>query len=98
MATRAPRAASSRAVASPSPDAPPATNAPIPFSSIGPGRLPGRRECEPEQPGAVCEEVVEGEPGGVNLRGHGVAGELRADLGPDLLAVGEPELEAGAVD
>ena len=34
IVTRAPREASSRAVASPSPDAPPATSAPAPFSSM----------------------------------------------------------------
>src|ERR687895_773074 len=39
--TRASRAASSRAVASPTPEAPPATSAPIPFSSIAGARLPG---------------------------------------------------------
>src|ERR687895_504941 len=51
--TRAPRAASSRAVASPSPEAPPATKAPIPFSSIGRGSLylgaPEERRREPRQ-------------------------------------------------
>src|ERR687892_1322474 len=51
--TRAPRAASSRAVASPSPEAPPATSAPIPFSSIGRGSLyrgaPEERRREPGQ-------------------------------------------------
>src|ERR687896_534422 len=51
--TRAPRAASSRAVASPSPDAPPATSARIPFSSIGRGSLypgaPEERRREPRQ-------------------------------------------------
>src|ERR671919_3013625 len=51
--TRAPRAASSRAVASPSPEAPPASSAPIPFSSIGRGSLyrgaPEERRREPRQ-------------------------------------------------
>src|SRR5919109_752967 len=51
--------------------------------------LPRRSEREPEQAGAVGEEVIERQPGRVQLAPHGVARELRADLGADLLVVGE---------
>src|SRR5919109_651255 len=98
IVTRAPRATSSRAVASPRPEAPPATSAPTPSSCMEAGSLKRRRESQPEQPRAVGEEVVEVEPGRVELALNRRARELGADLGADLLAVGEGHLEIGAVD
>src|SRR5215218_8997040 len=96
--TRAPRAVSSRAVASPRPEAPPATSAPIRSSCMEAGSLKWRRESQPEQPRPVREEVVEAESGYVQLALDRVARELGADLGADLFAVREGHLEVGAVD
>ena len=66
-----------------------------------PRRRGGRSSARPrkrqtEQPRAVREELVEAQVGGLQLALDRLARELGADLGADLLAVGEGDLQVGA--
>src|SRR4051812_43332857 len=97
IATRAPRSASSRAVAAPRPEAPPATSAPVPRSSIG-RTLSGRGQRQPKPPRRVREERLELHAGFGQLPREHVEGELRAHLGADRLARLEGQLDPGTRD
>ena len=91
ITTWAPRACSARAVASPSPEAPPATSAPLPSICIGrePYARAARQRQREQLVGVGVPRLAARGPAASKSALHARARELGADLGAQLLAGGE---------